>query len=509
MRSKISKLALSLAIIAMVFDCSSAMAEQTEPRSAIGVNAREPMELIAEYVAEEDKDDPVAKKKRLIAQVRQNIERVEKLQPTWNSKPLKDKLTSIETDAKQGFTGPQNQIHRLACQTPLLDVQLFASAFYLEPFKSGNDTTFYLLFVHSKNNELQDKLQRAAESRQTPSLQQMRDALNQASNAFDIGDTDKANDSYDELIRLAEESADFDVTENVLECYQCFVRGMQLRHRQKPHSHSARQVALELLCIRNDQDFKVYLDSLSDLRNSTKGDELRRVHAALVKSRRSEVANIDQLYKQFVELSNQSGDKTGVAQYFALRSYDAFLTMSRADCDLPSKMLREQLLSARTMMAVGTQSRIRELNEEAGGDWATLESVLKKLEQHSVYVCRSVELFGASSEIMMNTPDPKSPMVYYDRPQSSELWLMCAEASRKGSVCKDCGKRHHKRNSNAPRPAKSLALKLLRESGLKAVPDFIDGIRVTGHWPPLIATGAPVLTDTAGSDKTRQQTHDD
>jgi len=256
--------------------------------------------------------------------------------------------------------------------------------------------------------------------------------------------------------------------------------------------------------MKSDRDFLEALDCRTEFIDSKIAAELRRINSEIVKSRHSESKTTAQLYTQLVDLANKSGDHSGILQYFALKSYHSLL-QNTSEKNEPIPTLREQLFSSWALKELGKQTFVKQKNIDAGGDWAKLEAVLAKLEQQSIYVCRSVDpcqSWGGSdpSLILTKAPNPNAAMVYFendgslgiqpsDIADSEDLWLTCVEA---GTACRNCGNRHDS-GKEVHRPVKQLLLRLLKESGFRAVGDWTDAVRVTGDW---ISTKAGTDTTT-------------
>ncbi len=439
-------------------------------------------------------------KRRAIEKVRLNISRVEKLQPSWDSNPIKQKLNDIEDNR---FGDPS--IQDLACRTPLLDLGLFQSALPLSRPFSGNDTSRHIFMVAHANAVTRNYIDQIAARTSVPKISEMRNALTLAESAFNTGDTDKADIYYDDLLKLADGSGIFELNITVLKCYQMFKSGLMFRPPRLHHQRSyiARHYEIEIDCLKSDHDFIGALDSLKLNIDPDIAEKLRSLNNKIVQNRRSESSATVQLYNRLIDLAKNSKDQTGIVEYFALNSYHTFL-QHLGERDVPVETLRAELFSSWATKELGKQPLLKQSNIKAGGDWAKLEAVLTELEKQSIYVCRSVEYcpsWGTSdlSTIMLTAPNPDAGMVYYlseryegvtqrgklkRETKSSNLWLKCAEASSKETVCTDCGSRRLSQNHNGERPVKRLALKLLRESGFRAVPDNVDGVRVPGNWLP-------------------------
>lgn len=421
--------------------------------------------------------------------LRANIARVEKVQPEWNSAPIKEELNKTD-----GGRGSSPMLVTLACQTPFLDMQLFKAAFDVSPPWHGGDTSYLLNFVPLKNQILDDYLARFERDQKDVQVGPMRTLLSQAVQEFLIGNTDEADRYYFELLKLAEQSGNYEITTAVLECYQYFLYGMCHRSNQKLYAMRRSYVFSERTCVESDHDFFRALNKLDGHCDFTVIKNLRAIQSELVRSRRSGDYGAAELqYTKLFDEAKKSGDKTGAVAYFALNAHHAFL-MTQPSEESDYKELRSQLFSFWISEELGKQKSLAEINKRAGGDWSRLEAVFSKLEKQSIFVGRSIKLcsqwgLGDLGNVgaLQNEQEKCLGMVFYQQPADREktVWLIC-RPRLDTKTCVHCSNHHGVKNGL--RPVVNLLTKTLAEAGFKTTRAIghPDSVAINGEWTQAV-----------------------
>lgn len=430
------------------------------------------------------------------------IDRIEKLQPDWNSSPLREALDQSIKGFESSTACYESLISviRLSCQTPLLDQDLFVTAtklfgviakYYRDQnvlfVRTGQDSSGFLLDVERENQSLQrflsdmqyfsstNKNADSVKNAKVEQLNKMQDLLDLAAQEFRIGDTEKADGYYWRLLKLSEDTGNFVITGQVLKCYQCFLYGMYYRQNQELYRARRAYVFNELDCVNGDSEFASALISAAKSGNQSSIDELRAAHMEVIRLRRSgNNLATEKAYKKLVKISGQCGENATSLYYFALSAYHSFLEhwYSR---NKHYDFLRRQLISAWIAEEISKQKSLSEANTQLGGDWSKLEDVFKKLEINSVFVGRDIALASrwglSTNDAIFFTPLKyrNQRVVYYgkDSVTGDQLWLTC-----------------HTKLRSPTSPLSDLLVDTLREAGFKVTPSaHSDGtVVVYGEW---------------------------
>jgi hypothetical protein len=431
------------------------------------------------------------------AELRTKIDRAERLQPDWNSAPMKAQLDRAISSLDSSLDGDSAffSLLRLSCQTPLLDMELVKSADALFEsrapwcrahniiwFRSGNDTSVFLLWIPEHGRLLEQQLSKAETDHASPQTRKMRQLFAQCTQEFDKGDTLMADSYAWSLLKLAEESGDYRITKDILDWYHLFLIAMI--HRPQSEIYKARSVYVsrETRCVANDDSFITTLNFFQSQCDPALVKDLRDMHTELVRRRRSgDTKTIKDLYDRFVDLAKKSGDRTCLIPYFALNVYHAYL-----ETDLTTKNydeLRDQLYSAWVDEELGKQPSVVEENLKAGGDWKKIETAFESLEKQSIFVCRAVQrchMWGESNpKAFWNERRVSSQrgMVYYeDFSIDKDLYLICYSGSEYKNGCLV---------DSDPEPVMDALMKSLIDAGFEAnrTPNGNPGVvHVTGSW---------------------------
>ena len=458
----------------------------------------------------DSRSEKLAKMRLLEKDLQENISRVRNQQPNWDPEPMEGVLQkSIESFEKTGY-GWHKDLRTLpwfACQSPLLDMQLFKSAVAFSNHvgegwaMSGNDFSPLLPYVESANHELEQKLIKYRTSDNVDLIRELRTLLGRAAEDFACGDTDKAKTDYLKMISKVEATDNYQLTSDILTCYQQFLRAICYRPSNEHNAKYPGSISSELDCLKSD----IQLSSALKIMNSSISDaalsNLNILHRAAVKLRRE--GNLDQAeekYKELVAAADATRDETSAMQYYALNAYCEFLTgyySRRTDS-------HEPLFSRRTKLAVaeelGKQKRLEQENETRGGDWLKLERAFQRLKRKNIVVIRESKTAIANNPLDSLQNDvaksrPVSGLAYYsdEDPAPIEILedgkLIHKQTIRLGfqgrlerSKCSHCGHKHIKDNSKAN--AKKQLLAALKDAGLEAQDTInsANSIEVVGDW---------------------------
>lgn len=458
----------------------------------------------------DSRSEKLAKMRLLEKDLQENISRVRNQQPNWDPEPVEGVLQkSIESFEKTGY-GWHKDLRTLpwfACQSPLLDMQLFKSAVAFSKHvgegwaMSGNDFSPLLPYVESANHELEQKLIKYRTSDNVDLIRELSTLLGRAAEDFACGDTDKAKTDYLKMISKVEATDNYQLTSDILTCYQQFLRAICYRPSNEHNAKYPGSISSELDCLKSD----IQLSSALKIMNSSISDaalnNLKILHRAAAKLRRE--GNLDQAeekYKELVAAADATGDKTSAIQYYALNAYCGFLTgyySRRTDAHQPLFCRRTKLAVAEEL---GKQKRLEQGNITRGGDWLKLEQVFQKLKRKNIVVIRSSKTYISNSPPLSEQNELAksrlvSGLVYYsdEEPAPIEILedgkLIHKQTIRLGcqgrlerSKCSHCRHKHIKENSKAN--TKKQLLEALKDAGLEAQDTInsANSIEVVGDW---------------------------
>lgn len=442
--------------------------------------------------------------------LQENISRVANQQPNWDPKPMEVVLQkSIESFEKTGY-GWHNELRTLpwyACQSPLLDMQLFKSAIAFSNHvgegwaMSGNDFSPYLPYIESANYELEQNLIKFKTSDNMALIRELRTLLGRAAEDFTFGDTEKAKTDYLKMISKVEATDNYQLTSDILTCYQQFLRAICYRPRNENSAKYPGSISSELDCLKSD----IQLGSALKIMNSSISDaalnSLKTLHQAAVKLRREgNLEQAEEKYRELVAAADATRDETSAMQYYALNAYCGFLTgyySRRTDAHQP-------LFSRRTRLAIaeelGKQKRLKQENETRGGDWLKLEQAFQKLKRKNIVVIRESKTSIANNPLDSLQNDfaksrPVSGLVYYSDEEPAPIEILedgklihkqtislGCQGRLERSKCSHCGHKHIKENSKAN--TKKQLVEALKDVGLEAQDTInsANSIEVVGDW---------------------------
>ena len=449
--------------------------------------------------------------RQLETELRKRIAETERKQPLWNSKTMKEYLDkSIEyygkpqLDTRQGY----RCLPWYACQTPLLDLQLFEASTKLSKFIegpwaiSGNDTSPLLCFLEDRTNQLEQDLADSKTDDNANLIYDLRNLLGRTAEDFNEGDTKKAELSLNRLLKKAEESGDYEITGKILDYYQNFLYAMYYRpDKEYFQERLSSYVEPENRCISSDRLFSNALKNSHSEISKDCANSLKSLHQAAVKPRREgNLEQAEEKYKELVAAADATRDETYAMQYYALNAYCGFLTgyhSRRTDSHDPLFERRAMLSIAEEL---GKQKRLERENKFRGGDWLKLEQAFQKLKRKNIVVIRASKTSIANNPLSSEQNElaksrPVFGLVYYpdNRPAPIDILedgklihkqtisLGC-QGRLERSKCSHCGRKHNKEKSKTN--TKKQLLEALKDVGLEAEDTInsANSIEVVGDW---------------------------